>query len=80
MKTVVGNMRMFGMTQEVEGSSGLVKKDTKLMTNAITRAERPNKTCDKCNKTHKHIQLVGGRADKGQIHPEELRAQMLRID
>jgi hypothetical protein len=66
---------MFGMKQEAEGSSGLVKKDTKFMTNAIMIAERLNRVCDK---THKHIQLIGGRAKKAQVYPEELCAQMLR--
>jgi hypothetical protein len=75
VKTVTGNMCMFGMKQEAEGSSGLVKKDTKFMTNAIMIAERLNRVCDK---THKHIQLIGGRAKKAQVYPEELCAQMLR--
>ncbi len=75
VKTVTGNMCMFGMTQEAEGSSGLVKKDTKFMTNAIMIAERLNKVCDKM---HKHVQLIRGRAKKAQVYPEELCAQMLR--
>ena len=75
VKTVVGNMCMFGMTQEAEGSSGLVKKDTRFMTNAIMIAERLNRVCDK---THSHVPLIGGRAKKAQIYPEDLCAQMLR--
>jgi hypothetical protein len=75
VKTVVGNMCMFGMTQEVAGSSGLVKKDTRFMTNATMIAERLNKVCDK---THRHVPLIGGRARKAQIYPEELCAQILR--
>ncbi len=68
-------MCMFGTTQEAEGSSGLVKKDTKYMTNATMIAERLNKVCDR---THSHVPLIGGRARKAQIYPEELCAQILR--
>jgi hypothetical protein len=45
------------------------------MTNAIMIAERLNKVCDK---THKHVQLIGGRAKKTQVYPDELCAQVLR--
>ena len=45
------------------------------MTNAIMIAERLNRVCDK---THKHIQLIGGRVEKAELYPEELCAQMLR--
>ncbi len=75
VKTVTGNMCMFGMTQESEGSSGLVKKDTKFMTNAIMIAERLNRVCDK---THKHVLLIGGRAKNAQVYPEELRSNAER--
>jgi hypothetical protein len=75
VKTVTGNMCMFGMTQEVEGSTGLIKKATIFMTKAIMIAERLNRVCDK---THKHNQLIGGRVKKAQIYPEESCAQMLR--
>ena len=48
-----------------------VKKATGFMTNSSCIAQRLNK---KCNKSHKHIVLVNGRAKQAEVYPVDLCA------
>ena len=63
------------MEQNDEKGVGLVKKDTKFMTNACMIAQRLNRVCDK---THRHVELINGKAKRAQVYPEEPYAEVLR--
>ena len=62
--TVIGDMCRYGMKQEDELGTGLVKKRTMFMTNAEMIAGRLAK---RCNGGHRHIELINGRAKMADI-------------
>ena len=69
VKTVHANMCMYGMTSEDEEGIAPVKKDTAFMTNAIKISEKLER---KCNRLHRHVHLMSGRAKGAQVHPPAL--------
>ena len=71
---VAGNMCMFGMTQRDEEGMGFIKKNTGFMTNADAIAGRLNRRCDN---SHRHIELINGRAKKAEIYPEDLCKEVI---
>ena len=75
VKTVLGNMCMYGMTSEDELGIAPVKKDTGFMTNARMISQRLQRRCDG---SHRHVNLINGRAKAAQVYPEELCAEILR--
>ena len=69
MYAAVFHMCQFGMTQEDEQGTGLIKKATRVVTNSAAidgMVER------KCPGGHRHIQLVSGRAKKAAEYPQAL--------
>ena len=66
---VVGDMCRFGMTSADMYGTGLVKKPTKFMTNCKFIAQ---KLALKCNKDHRHVPLMGGRAGPCEVYPQAL--------
>ena len=62
------------MKQEVNGIETLVKKPTRFMTNAPCIA---NRLGQRCSGGHKHITLVGGRAKRAEVYPEQLCREIL---
>ena len=75
VQRIVSPMCAFGMMQEDEEGEALVKKDTAFMTNSRAIAERLER---KCGKDHRHIVLIGGRAKRAEVYPEELCRQIIR--
>ena len=59
----------YGMRSEDELGSGLVKKRTRLLTNARREAEEVEKA--QCRGGHRHVRLVSGRAGPCQQYPVE---------
>ena len=74
--SVVNDQCMFGLT--VRGESGgepkLAKKPTRWMTNSIFMADAVNVRCDR---SHKHQHLVGGRAAGAAFYPPRLLRAIL---
>ena len=56
----------FGMVASDEFGEALVRKRTKVLTNASEVARR---IARKCNGQHRHVHLVGGRAKRAQLYP-----------
>ena len=71
---VVSDMCVYGMQQELQGVSHLVKKPTAFMTNSPEIARRLGQRCDG---GHRHITLIGGRAKRAEIYPEQLCREIL---
>ena len=74
VRKVTGHMCAFGMVQEDELGEGLSKKPTAFMSNCEGVLKRLNK---KCSNDHRHILLVGGRARRAQVYPDELCREIL---
>ena len=74
VRKVIGHMCAFGMVQEDELGEGLIKKPTAFMSNCEGVLKRLNK---KCSNDHRHILLVGGRARRAQVYPDELCREIL---
>ncbi len=70
VRKVTGHMCAFGMLQ----GNQLVKKPTSFMSNCDKLLSRLEKKCDAA---HRHILLVGGRAKRAQVYPDELCKEML---
>ena len=66
---ITSDMCAFGMYQEENGTNHLVKKPTTFMTNSPQIAKRLDKRCDK---GHSHTVLVGGRAKRAEVYPDQL--------
>jgi len=62
------------MEQEDENGTMLVKKPTAFMTNAPALARRLTQACPG---GHKHITLIGGRAKRAEVYPEQLCREIL---
>ena len=73
--TVIEDMCAVGMTSTDATGEAPVLKPTKFMTNCPEIGEELAQSCDK---THRHVQLVNGRAAAAQIYPEKLCLAMLR--
>ena len=71
---VVSAMCVDGMAQEEQGATSLVKKPTAFMTNAPEIARRLGQ---RCPGGHRHITLVGGRAKRAEVYPEQLCREIL---
>jgi hypothetical protein len=71
---VVSDMCVFGMTQQDEQGTALVKKPTAFMTNSPAIARRLN---HRCPGGHRHITLMGGRASRAEVYPEQLCREIL---
>ena len=56
----------FGMTATDEFGEALVRKRTKILTNAPEVARR---VARKCTGDHRHVHLIGGRAKRAQLYP-----------
>ena len=71
VKVVQADLCMFGLTSwgSTKNTKMKVKKSTKFMTNAEALAEELDKKCDG---SHVHQHLVGGRAKAAAKYPEEL--------
>ncbi len=67
-------MCVYGMTQEDETGTALIKKPTTFMTNAPALARR---LAQRCIGGHRHITLIGGRAKRAEIYPEQLCREIL---
>ena len=74
VKRIVSHMCAFGMMQEKDGIEMLVKKPTAFMTNSDEMAKRLSR---KCEGEHRHVVLIGGRAKRAEIYPEELCREIL---
>ena len=75
VKSVKGNMCMFGMEGTDEMGAGLIKKDTRFATNSLMIAERLNRICTGC---HRHVNLINGRAKMAEVYPHTLCTEILR--
>ena len=76
--TVETHMCRFGMTSHIrerDGPRGLVKKPTGFMTSSRCIAAQLDSRCDG---SHEHVHLVGGRASAAQVYPDELCRSILR--
>jgi len=62
------------MEQEDESGRALVKKPTAFMTNSPEIARRLNQ---RCVGGHRHITLIGGRAKRAEVYPEQLCREIL---
>ena len=69
VEKVIGHMCAFGMVQEDEHGPGLIKKPAAYMGNCPLLLKRLAK---KCSGDHRHILLMGGRAKRAEIYPDEL--------
>ena len=69
------HMCRFGMVSEDELGVGLVKKPTGFLTNSEYVKDQLSKTCQG---GHRHVQLMGGRAQACQVYPEKLVRAILR--
>ncbi len=73
--TVRGDMCQFGMRQKEAGEWKPVMKPTRFMTNSREIAKILQKRCDG---SHDHISLDGGRAKLAQVYPDELCRKICR--
>ena len=68
----------YGLTSHISskgGERGPVKKATGFMTSSRYIADQLSKKCDG---SHKHVHLMGGRAAAAQVYPDELCEAILR--
>ena len=63
VQRVVSDMCVYGMVQEDEQGTALIKKPTAFMTNAPCIA---NRLSQRCKGGHRHIALIGGRAKRAE--------------
>ena len=70
------NMCCFGMTSKDANGQGLVKKDTKFMTNSEEIYKKLNVQCTNLgapkHEHHRHVHLISGRARHAQTYPRQL--------
>ena len=64
------HMCQFAMTAVDENGEGLVKKPTTMMTNSVEVHRELDKQCTPG--THRHVQLMGGKARDAAIYPKAL--------
>ena len=70
---VRGDMCAFGMMQEDENGKRLVMKPTGFNAPAIAEA-----LSEKCDGQHQHIRLVGGRASRADVYPDEMCCRIFK--
>ena len=63
------HMCAFGMESQDSEGRGLVKKPTRFLTNSMAIRDKLDQ---KCSKTHRHVQLLSGRAAAAAIYPQKL--------
>ena len=73
--TMVAHMCQYGMTSKDDQGFGPVLKPTKFMGNSECIMKRLQKRCDR---KHRHVQLVNGRAKKAQEYPKDLCIQVCK--
>ena len=61
------HMCRFGMVATDEAGVDLVKKPTTMMTNSVELFRELSRQCDG---SHRHVQLMGGKAKQAAIYPE----------
>ena len=69
VRKITADMCAFGMVQEDELGTALIKKPTGFMSNSPCIINRLKKNC---TGDHRHILLVNGRAKRAQVYPDEL--------
>ena len=69
VRTIVGNVCIFGMRSMDEIGEAPVYKPTKFMTNSSYAALELNQLCDRM---HRHVRLLHGRAKNAEIFPQGL--------
>ena len=75
IEKVVGHMCRYGMESKDDQGTGLVKKATGFSTNSpFVR----NELVKKCMGGHRHVALMGGRAEAFKNYPNKLCRAMLR--
>ena len=74
VQKVTGDMCMFNMQQQDDQGIGYIKKETGFMTNAEAIAGRLSRRCEK---GHRHIPLINGRAKRAEIYPEDLCKEII---
>ena len=74
VQRVSSDMCVYGMCQEDEEGRALVRKPTVFLTNATGIAQRLKQ---KCPGGHRHITLIGGRAKRAEIYPDQLCREVL---
>ena len=74
VQKITGDMCAFGIVQEDESGTALIKKPTGLMSNSRCIINRLNK---KCTGGHRHILLVNGRARIAQVYPDGLCKEII---
>ena len=67
--TVVAHMCAFGMRSTDALGEGPVQKPTRFMTNSLHIAHELERKCDG---SHRHVALLGGRASAAQVYPKAL--------
>ncbi len=70
----VSDMCVYGMSQEDEEGTTLIRKLTAFMTNAPAVARRLSQRRVGC---HRHITLIGGRAKRAEVYPQQLCREIL---
>ena len=74
--TTVADQCMYGLvTHNQHGDWMAAKKPTKFATNSVYMARRLGTRCDR---SHKHEPLLGGRAAKAALYPSALIHEILR--
>ena len=74
--TVVADMCCFGMVaRETDGTTGLVKKPTRWLTNCACIAACLSR---RCSMDHQHVTLLGGKAKAAAIYPDKLCDEICR--
>ena len=69
------DMCRFGMTSWDESGEGLVRKTTRILTNAEEVADLLGRRCDG---GHRHVQLMSGRAKAAAVYSQELCRAMIQ--
>ena len=68
--TTIADQCMYGLlTNSTEGREAPARKSTKFMTNSQCLVDELKKRCDR---THQHQPLIGGRAKRAAMYPEGL--------
>ena len=75
LKKTTAHMCRFGMRARDHLGEGLVKKPTGFMTDSPYLEAELSRLCDG---THRHVQLLGGRAKAAQVYPESLCRTILK--
>jgi hypothetical protein len=69
VQVVIAHQCCYGPLAVDDLGPGLVMKPTRFMTNST---KVPDRFSPRCQKDHRHVQLVGGKAAAAAVHPAEL--------